>query len=376
MGELMSFFKRECRSVGRVAPLVEELVCVTVEPSLWRHGGLVEVVALIAALAGLDEHHGPVEAFTVRAGEGHAGGARATGGAAAAVPAHAAVVGPVEASAPAAGVGQAVRLRGLVGTGALPSFLDGDRHGAARPNVAQARLLGQLTPGIVIGNTRGDAHPTAPGTLGPGSSLNHTLISHLPPGRQVLVSTWLVPLAPHLHQLVAKGVLLLFGLVGVQLPVRFRVRLWVRVSWVGDEGVKRVGWRLGSAVHRRHHGRPLVAVDAQAALARHLDQVWRRTGWGRQGDMAGAKGHAAHRPVDAGALVLATGAEILTVLINPPVVLARAAFCLCPADAMRAAHIIAIVALQAFMVVAGPSFVTVLVELGSAHLAAAAAIRD
>lgn len=60
--------------------------------------------------------------------------------------------------------------------------LDRDRHGAAGPNVAQARLLDQLTPGIVIGNTRGDAHPAAPRTLRPGSSLNHTLISHLPPG--------------------------------------------------------------------------------------------------------------------------------------------------------------------------------------------------
>lgn len=60
--------------------------------------------------------------------------------------------------------------------------LDRDRHGAAGPNVAQARLLDQLTPGIVVGNTRGDAHPTAPRTLGPGSSLNHALISHLPPG--------------------------------------------------------------------------------------------------------------------------------------------------------------------------------------------------
>lgn len=74
-------------------------------------------------------------------------------------------------------------LRGLMGTRALPSFLDRDRHGAAGPNVAQARLLDQLTPGIVVGNTRGDAHPTAPRTLGPGSSLNHALISHLPPGR-------------------------------------------------------------------------------------------------------------------------------------------------------------------------------------------------
>lgn len=59
--------------------LVHELVRVSVEPSLWGHGGLVEVVALIAALAGLDEHHGPVEAFAIRAGKSDAGGAGATG---------------------------------------------------------------------------------------------------------------------------------------------------------------------------------------------------------------------------------------------------------------------------------------------------------
>lgn len=45
-----------------------------------------------------------------------------------------------------------------------------------------------------------------------------------------------------------------------------------------------------------------------------------------------------------------------------------------PADAMGTAHIIAIVALQAFMVVTGPSFVAILVELSSTYLAAAAGV--
>lgn len=264
--------------------------------------------------------------------------------------------------------------RGLMGTRALPSFLDWDGHGATGPDVAQTCLLDELTPGVVVGNTRGDAHPAAPRTLGPGSSLNHALISHLPPGRQVLVSTWLVPLAPHLHQLVAQGVLLLLGFVGVQLPVRLRVRLWEGVGWVGDEGVRRVSWRLGSTVHRGHDGGSLVAVDGEAALAWYFDQLWRGTGRGRQGHMAGAEGHAAHRSVDAGALVFATSAEILAVLINAAVVFAGAALCLCPADAMGTAHIVAVVALQAFMVVTGPPFMAILVELSGAHLAAAAAV--
>lgn len=43
---------------------------------------------------------------------------------------------------------------------------------------------------------------------------------------------------------------------------------------------------------------------------------------------------------------------------------------------MGTPDIIAVVALQAFVVVAGSSFVAVLVELGGAHLAAAAAVRD
>lgn len=144
----------------------------------------------------------------------------------------------------------------------------------------------------------------------------------------LVVSTWLVPLAPHFHQLVAHGVLLLFGFVRVQLPIRFRIRFWVRVGRIWNEGVRRVDWRLGSPVRRGDDGGSLVAVDAEAALAWHLDQLRGGTGRGSQGHMAWAKGHAAHRSIDAGALVLATSPEILTVLINPPVVFTGAALCL------------------------------------------------
>jgi len=96
-----------------------------VEPPLRGHGGLVEVVALVAAPARLDEHDGAAEALAVWAGERHAGGARATRRAAAAVPAHAAVVEPVLAGAPAAGLGQAVGFGGLCGRGST-SFLQRD----------------------------------------------------------------------------------------------------------------------------------------------------------------------------------------------------------------------------------------------------------
>lgn len=122
------------------------------------------------------------------------------------------------------------------------------------------------------------------------------------------------------------------------------------------------------------YGSSLVAVDAEAALAWHLDQLRGRAGRGRQGDVAGAEGNAAHRSIDAGALVFATSTEILTILINPSVVFAGTAFCLCPADAMGTAYVVAVVALQAFVMVAGPSFMAVLVKLGGAHLAAATAV--
>lgn len=122
MGELMSVFMKECR-FGRVMPLVIEFVRVPIEPQLWGHYGLVEMVALVAALARLDEHHGPAEAFAVRAGKGHVSCAGATWRAAAAVPAYSTVVGPIEASAPTASIWQTMWLWGLMGARALPSFL-------------------------------------------------------------------------------------------------------------------------------------------------------------------------------------------------------------------------------------------------------------
>lgn len=249
-----------------------------------------------------------------------------------------------------------------MGARALPSFLDRDGHGAAGPNVAQARLLDHFTLSIVICNTRRNAHPTAPGTLGPGSGLNHALITCLLPGCQVLVSTGLAPLASRFHQFVAKGILLLFVFVNVKLPVRFRKRLWVGIHWVGNEWrVRRESGMLGSAIHRRHDCGSLVAVDAEAALPGHLDQLRGRAGRRRQGHVAGAKRHAPYCSIDASALVFATSFEVLAVLINPTAVFAGAALGLRPADAMGLAHIIAIIALQSFMVVTRAPLVAVLV---------------
>lgn len=99
---------------------------VAVEPALGREGGLVEVAALLAALAGLHEHDRALETLAVRAGEAHGGGAGAAWRAAAAVPAHATVVGTVQPSATATGVVQTEGLRRLLGTRTLPPFLLAD----------------------------------------------------------------------------------------------------------------------------------------------------------------------------------------------------------------------------------------------------------
>lgn len=82
--------------------LVDKLVCVSVEPALWRERGFIQVITPVAALAGLDEHDGLVEALSIRAGEGHRRGAGAAWGAAAVVPTHTAVVRSVETSTAAA----------------------------------------------------------------------------------------------------------------------------------------------------------------------------------------------------------------------------------------------------------------------------------
>lgn len=96
---------------------------VSVHPLLRREGHFVEVAAVVATFARLDEHGRPLEALAVLADEGDGHGACAARRAAPAVRAHAAVVGPVEADAHAVSVGQADGLGGFLGRGALLPFL-------------------------------------------------------------------------------------------------------------------------------------------------------------------------------------------------------------------------------------------------------------
>lgn len=255
-------------------------------------------------------------------------------------------------------------------------LLDRHRQGAAWPNVAQSRLFDQFAPSVVIGYTRGHAHPTAPGALSPGRSLHHALVPLLLPSCQMIVSPSLLPLASHLQQLIPKHILVLLGFVGVQLAIGFGIGLGVWISRIRDERIGMEDRRLWFPVNWRYHSGTLMTVQTQTALSRDFDQLRGGAGGGGQGDMAGTERDTAHRPVDTGALVFAPGSKILPVLVHVPIVLTGAALCLCPADAMGASHVVAVVTLQAFVVVAGSPLVTVLVELSRTHLTAATAVRD
>lgn len=92
--------------------------------------------------------------------------------------------------------------------------------------------------------------------------------------------------------------------------------------------------------------------------------------------MAGTERHATHCSVDAGALVFASRVEVLSILIHASIVFAGTAIDLCPADAMGAPHIVAVVTLKALVVVAGLPFMTILVELRCTHFTTTTAVRD
>lgn len=131
---------------------------------------------------------------------------------------------------------------------------------------------------------------------------------------QMLSTAWFVPLFLHHCKFVAQGV---FGLVGVRLWSGFLVGVQVR------EQIRR---RLRPSEHWREDGGLAVTVHAEAALAGDFDQSRCGTGWWCQRNIGGAKGHAAHRPVDTGALVFAARAEVFSILIHAAVVFTRAAF--------------------------------------------------
>lgn len=136
------------------------------------------------------------------------------------------------------------------------------------------------------------------------------------------VTTRLVPLPPHIHQLIAQGVLwpgwVTLGVeLGEGFRVKFRMGREVRVDvW---------GWLWGS-VDRGQHWGATMAVHAWAALPRHFNQPRGGADRWRQEHFCGAEGHTAHCAVNARALVLTASTEVLAILIDTAVILTRAAF--------------------------------------------------
>lgn len=186
--------------------------------------------------------------------------------------------------------------------------------------------------------------------MGPVRCLDNT-IQRILPYRQVLVALFILPALASLHQLIAQCVIRL-------------VLVWMRF------GLCWLAMLLGGG---KVPG-TLVAVHSEAALPWHPDQLGVGAGGDGGGQTVGTEQGTAHDTVDAGTLVFTAGAEILTVLVDPPVILTRTTFLSCPADALGQGHVIAVVALQSLVVVAGHRGAAVLVQLGGTHLAAPAAV--
>lgn len=289
----------------RSTVLVYELVCVSVHPVLRGEGHFIEVAAVVAAFTGLYKHGGPLEALAVRAHKGHGNGARAAWRAAPAVRAHTAVVGPVEADTHTLSVRQVDGFWGFLGWGAGLSFLGRDGQAVARPYGADPRFPLQLALRVLVGDTRGNAHPTGPGALGPVGGLEGTLLLQAVPHGQVFVAVFTLPAAMlDVCKLVGEHQLI-FSVVRCRMVLRSgQVVLWWRN--------RVLRWKVPGA---------LMAVDTEAALPGYPDQPWVGAGWGRWWKLVATEGSAANSAINAGTLVFAAGTEALAVLVDPAVVL-------------------------------------------------------
>lgn len=191
---MSSLYQEADLSTLKSSVLVYVLVCVAIHPVLRGEGHFVEVAAVLAAFAGLDEHGRPLEALSIRAHEAYGHSARAAWRAASTVRAHAAVVGPIETDTHAFPVGQVEWLGGFLGRGAAFPSLCRDSQAVAGPYGADSGLPLQLALKVSVGDPGGNTHPTAAGALGPVSSLEWTrLLLQLFPLRQVFVSMLILP---------------------------------------------------------------------------------------------------------------------------------------------------------------------------------------
>lgn len=133
----------------------------------------------------------------------------------------------------------------------------------------------------------------------------------------------------------------------------------------------------GLALFRRRHlvfpwelPGSLVAVSGVAALPWGLDESGVGAGRGGCGQLIVTERSAAHSAINAGALVFTTSLKTLSVLVHSAVILTCAPLSFGSTDALIYGYVVAIVTLQAFMVIAGFQWATVLIELSSAHLTA------
>lgn len=230
--------------------------------------GLKDVIVsgtVVMAGAGLDEHHVLLHDLPVGALELHRKSGGSVGGAAPAIGADPTELSPVHLHAGTAGKLKLDRLRDFGGTDALFALLNVlFQVSFARPDHAEAALLLQPAEGVVIGNAGGDTHPTGLGTGTP-----------------------------------------LCGLDQAVGPDH---------SWVWAKRVFQSVSRKGRANHRVVLG--LIAHPLLAAFPGQLDPPREGAVGAGQADVHAAQGHAAHRPVQTSALVLAAALEGLSAPVD------------------------------------------------------------
>lgn len=232
--------------------------------------GLKDVIVtrtVVMASTALDEHHAFLHDLTVGTLELHRQGGGCVWGAAPPVSTHPAEFSPVGLHAGAARQLKLDRLGDFRGPDALFTLLNVffQVHFTG-PDHAQATLLLQPAVGVVIGNPGGEAHPAGLGAGTPLCGLDQAVGSY--------------------HR------------------------------WIG---AKRVFQSVGSQ-RGAHRGAVLglVAHPLLAALARQLDPSGEGAVWAGQAHVHAAQGHAAHRPVQARALVLAAAVEGVSAAVHLP----------------------------------------------------------
>lgn len=131
-------------------------------------------MAVVGALAALNPHDVLVEVLSVGALEAQADGAGQRRGAAASVHTRPTGAWPITLSRGASGKRQANQILGAARSLALLSFLDRGGRLVTGPDLAESGLSQRLTLRVMVGDSRGQAHPTGHGALTPLGRLRET----------------------------------------------------------------------------------------------------------------------------------------------------------------------------------------------------------